>query len=57
MDLSQLKTFLLFKCHKLENLLVEFENFQILVELVLFSCFELRCLLDSIVDLWTIMKE
>jgi len=39
MDLSQLKTFRLYGCHKLENLRVEFRKFQSLVELNLFSCF------------------
>jgi Leucine-rich repeat (LRR) protein len=50
-DLSQLKTFTLSGCKKLENLPMEFEKLQNLVELDLFGCFELGCLPDSIVDL------
>jgi hypothetical protein len=37
-DLSQLKTFQLSECHKLENLPVEFKKLHNLVELDLFSC-------------------
>jgi hypothetical protein len=36
---------------------MEFGKLQSLVELDLFGCFELGCLPNSIVDLWTIMKE
>ncbi len=50
-DLSQLKTFQLSGCKKLEDLLVEFEKLQSLVESNLFECSELGCLLNSIVDL------
>ncbi len=50
-DLSQLKTFQLCECQKLENLPVEFGKLQSLVELDLSSCSELGCLPDSIVDL------
>jgi hypothetical protein len=50
-DLSQLKTFQLGGCDKLENLPMEFGKLQSLVELELFSCSQLGCLLDSIVDL------
>jgi hypothetical protein len=50
-DLSQLKTFQLFKCHKLENLPMEFGKLHSLVILHLFYCFELGCLPDSIVNL------
>ncbi len=50
-DLSQLKTFQLKGCHKLENLTVQFEKLQNLVELDLSKCFELGCLPDSIVNL------
>ncbi len=49
--LSQLKTFQLQRCHKLENLLVEFGKLQILVELNFSKCSKLRCLPNSIVDL------
>ncbi len=38
-DLSQLKTFRLYGCHKLENLQVELRKFQSLVELNLSGCF------------------
>jgi len=55
MDLSQLKTFQLQGCHKLENLLVEFGKFQSLVELYLFGCSELGYLPYSIVDLSQIL--
>ncbi len=50
-DLSQLKTFQLCGCQKLENLPMEFGKLQSLVELDLFECSELGCLPDSIVDL------
>ncbi len=50
-DLSNLQTFRLSRCHKLENLLTELGKLQSLVELDLSECFELRYLLDSIVDL------
>ncbi len=50
-DLSQLKTFRLQRCHKLENWPVEFGKLQSLVELDLSECFELVCLPYSIVDL------
>jgi Leucine-rich repeat (LRR) protein len=50
-DLSQLKTFRLFKCHKLENLRTEFGKLQSLVELDLSYCFQLGCLSDSIMEL------
>jgi hypothetical protein len=50
-DVSQLETFRLSKCHKLENLLRKFEKLQSLVELDLFGCSKLGCLPDSIVDL------
>ncbi len=51
MDLSQVKTFRLSWCKKLENLLVEFRKIQSLVELDLFKCSKLGCLPDSIVHL------
>ncbi len=51
MDLSQLKTFQLSECHKLENLPMEFRKLHSLVELDLSSCFEFGCLPYSIVDL------
>jgi Leucine-rich repeat (LRR) protein len=47
-DLSQLKTFCLSGCHKLENLPLEFGKLPSLVELDLSGCSKLRCLLDSI---------
>jgi Leucine-rich repeat (LRR) protein len=47
--LSQLKTFRLSECHKLENLRVELGKLQSLVELDLFDCSQLGCLPDSIV--------
>jgi hypothetical protein len=50
-DLSQLKTFTLSGCKKVENLPVEFGKLQSLVELDLSECSELGCLPDSIVDL------
>jgi len=50
-DLSQLKTFRLWRCHNLTNLPMEFGKLQSLVELDVFSCSQLRCLLDSIVHL------
>jgi Leucine-rich repeat (LRR) protein len=50
-DLSQLKSFRLFNCHKLENLPMEFGKLQSLVELDLSGCSQLGCLPDSIVDL------
>jgi len=50
-DLSQLKTFQLWGCRKLENLLIKFGKLQSLVELELFGCSKLGCLLDLIVDL------
>jgi hypothetical protein len=50
-DLSQLETFQLWCCPKLENLRVQFGKLQSLVELDLSKCFELGCLPDSIVDL------
>jgi hypothetical protein len=49
--LSQLKTFRLTLCHKLENLLVEFAKLQSLVELNLSCCSQLGCLPNSIVHL------
>jgi Leucine-rich repeat (LRR) protein len=50
-DLSQLKTFRLRGCDKLENLPMEFGKLQSLVKLNL-SCYsQLGCLPDSIVDL------
>jgi Leucine-rich repeat (LRR) protein len=49
--LSQLKTFKLRSCHKLENLPMEFEKLQSLVELDLSDCSRLGCLPDSIVHL------
>jgi len=49
--LSQLKTFRLSRCHKLEKLPKEFEKLQSLVELNLSDCSKLQCLPDSIVDL------
>jgi hypothetical protein len=39
-DLAQLKTFQLWECEKLENLLVEFGKLQSLVELELSKCSE-----------------
>jgi Leucine-rich repeat (LRR) protein len=42
-DLSQLKTFRLIECHKLENLPMELGKLQSLVELDLSGCFELGC--------------
>ncbi len=42
-NLSQLKTFRLFECDKLENLPVELGKLHSLVELDLFSCFKLGC--------------
>jgi hypothetical protein len=50
-DLSKLKTFRLWGCHKLENLLVEFGKLESLVKLDLSKCSKLGHLLDSIVDL------
>jgi invasion protein IalB len=50
-DLSQLKTFQVCRCEKLENLPVEFGKLQSLVELYLSECSELGCLPDSIMDL------
>jgi hypothetical protein len=50
-DLSQLKTFQLQECRKLENLPMEFGKLQSLVELNLSNCSELKCLPESIVDL------
>ncbi len=50
-NLSQLKTFHLRKCDKLENLPMEFEKLQSLVEPDLSGCSQLGCLLYSIVDL------
>jgi len=50
-DLSQLKTFQLSSCHKLENLPVEFGKLQSLVEWDSSDCSELGSLPDSIVDL------
>jgi Leucine-rich repeat (LRR) protein len=50
-DLSNLQTFQLSRCHKLENFPVEFEKLQNLVELDLFHCSKLRCLLDTSVNL------
>jgi Leucine-rich repeat (LRR) protein len=50
-QLSQLKTFQLWGCHKLVNLSVEFGKLQSLVELNLSGCDQLRCLPDSIVHL------
>jgi Leucine-rich repeat (LRR) protein len=50
-DLSQLKTFDLQGCSKLENLPVQFGKLQSLVELDLSHCSELGSLPDSIVDL------
>ncbi|CAM6029752.1 unnamed protein product [Sphagnum balticum] len=49
--LSQLKTFTLWGCHKLENLPMEFGKLQSLEELNLSGCSQLRCLPDSIVHL------
>jgi Leucine-rich repeat (LRR) protein len=49
--LSQLKTFDLQGCSKLENLPVQFGKLQSLVELDLSHCSELGSLPDSIVDL------
>jgi Leucine-rich repeat (LRR) protein len=51
MDLSQLKTFQLRHCHKLENLPKEFKKLQCLMELDLSSCYELGCLPYSIMDM------
>jgi Leucine-rich repeat (LRR) protein len=50
-DLSQLKTFLLLGCQKLENLPMEFGKLQSLVELNLCNCSELGCIPASIMDL------
>ncbi len=50
-DLSQLKTFRLQPCFKLENLLVEFGKLQSLVELDFSDCSKLGCSPNSIVDL------
>jgi Leucine-rich repeat (LRR) protein len=50
-DLSQLKTFRLTWCHKLEKLPVEFGKLQSLMELNLSGCSQLGCLPDSIVNL------
>jgi hypothetical protein len=50
MDLSQLKTFQLWVCHKLENLPMEFGKLQSLVELDLSTYSQLGCLSNSI---WT----
>jgi hypothetical protein len=50
-QLLEFKTFELFKCHKLENLLMEFGKLQRLATLDLFSCSQLGCLFDSIVHL------
>ncbi len=50
-NLSQLKTFQLGGCHKLENLPVEFGKLQSLVELDLSYCSQLGYLPDSIVNL------
>ncbi len=50
-DLSQLKTFDLQGCSKLENLPLKLRKLQSLVELELSNCSELRSLPDSIVDL------
>ncbi|CAK9257205.1 unnamed protein product [Sphagnum jensenii] len=50
-DLSQLQTFRLTGCHKLENLPMEFEKLQSLMELELLHCSKLACLPYSIVDL------
>ncbi len=51
MDLSQLKTFRLSLCHKLETLPVEFGKVKSLVELDLSYCSQSGCLLYSILDL------
>jgi hypothetical protein len=51
MDLSQLKTFQLWGCSKLENLPMEFGILQSLLEVDLSCCYELGCLMDSIVNL------
>jgi hypothetical protein len=51
-DLSQLKTFRLWQCHKFENVPMEFEKLQSLqVAFDLFSRFKLEWLPNSIVDL------
>jgi Leucine-rich repeat (LRR) protein len=50
-NLSQLETFQLQGCNKLENLPMEFRKLQSLVELDLSGCSQLGCLPDSIVDL------
>jgi Leucine-rich repeat (LRR) protein len=50
-NLSQLKTFRLGGCEKLENLPMEFGTLESLVELDLRHCSQLGCLPDSIVNL------
>jgi Leucine-rich repeat (LRR) protein len=50
-DFSNLQTFGLSGCHKLENLPTKFGKLQSLVEVDLFHYSEGRCLRDSIVDL------
>jgi Leucine-rich repeat (LRR) protein len=50
-NLSQLETFQLGGCDKLENLPMEFGKLQNLVKLDLSSCSQLGCLPDSIMDL------
>ncbi len=55
-DLSNLETFRLDECRKLENLLMEFGKLQSLVELNLFHCSKLQCLPYSIVDLSQLKK-
>jgi Leucine-rich repeat (LRR) protein len=42
-ELSKLKTFRLFECHKLENLPMELGKIQSLLQLNLSSCFEFGC--------------
>jgi hypothetical protein len=55
-DLSQLKTFRLDGCDKLENLPMELRKFENLVELDLFHYPQLGCLPHSSVDLSEIVK-
>jgi hypothetical protein len=51
MHLSQFKTFPFIKCHKLENLPMEFRKLQKLMTFHLSGCSQLGCLLDSIMHL------
>jgi hypothetical protein len=51
MNLSQLKTFRLWECDKLENVPMEFGKLQSLVDMCISSCSQLGCLPDSIMDL------